>query len=351
MSVAVVITTHGKAAEELRHSAEMIIGEQENLQCLTFLPGENGDTLADKMRGAIAQLDTSKGILLLVDLWGGTPFNAASKVAQELAGENRQCEVVTGVNVPMLIETLMEREDIDDLNELTQTAVNSAREGVRSLNGQGGQANTVAAAPSTQAAPAQSEMVSEFDENDPEIQRLRAEASRQVTGDQHPVIALLRIDDRLIHGQVATRWTKERNVSRIIVVNDAVAADPMRVTMLKQAVPPGVSAHVVSLDKLVRVFNNPQYAGERVMLLFTNPSDILNLVERGLPVETVNIGGMAYREGKTQLDNAVSVDAQDVAAFKALNERGIELEVRKVASDNKVNVMNLIADKFQQQHT
>lgn len=345
MSVAVVIATHGEAAEQLRHSAEMIIGEQENLQCLTFLPGENGDTLAEKMRDAIAQLDTSQGALFLVDLWGGTPFNAASKLAQELDG----CEVVTGVNIPMLIETLMERDDTNDLDALTKMAVNSAREGVRSLNDQGGQANS--SAPAVKAAAVSDEVSSEFDENDPEIQRLRAEASREITGDQHPVIALLRIDDRLIHGQVATRWTKERNVSRIIVVNDGVAADQMRVTMLKQAVPPGVSAHVVSLDKLVRVFNNPQYAGERVMLLFTNPSDILDLVERGLPVETVNIGGMAYREGKTQLDNAVSVDAQDVAAFKALNERGIELEVRKVASDNKINVMNLIADKFQQQHT
>lgn len=184
------------------------------------------------------------------------------------------------------------------------------------------------------------------DDNDPEIQRLRAEASRRIEGDAHPVIGLLRIDDRLIHGQVATRWTKERNVSRIVVVNDAIAADTMRVTMLKQAVPPGVSAHVVTLDKLVRVFNNPEYAGERIMLLFTNPTDVLNLVERGLPVESVNIGGMAFREGKTMLDNAVSVDAQDVAAFSALHERGIELEVRKVASDTKVAMMQLLAEKF-----
>ena len=79
------------------------------------------------------------------------------------------------------------------------------------------------------------------------------------------------------------------------------------------------------------------------MLLFTNPTDVLRVVEQGVDIRTVNIGGMAFRQGKTQVNNAVSVDEKDIAAFRKLNERHIELEVRKVSSDQKLKMMDLIA--------
>lgn len=339
MSIAVLMTTHGQAANELRKTAEMIIGEQENLTCLDFVPGENGDVLADKMRQALQGLETAKGVLFLVDLWGGTPFNASSAVVKDLPN----AAIVAGVNVPMLIETLLAREDSDDLEELVKTALTAGAEGVKSPN--------ASVSIATQAAPSQSAQqssapVEQFDENDPEIQRLRAEASSKVQDVPHMKFGLWRIDDRLIHGQVATRWTKETGVSRIIVVNDNVAKDEIRSNMLKQAVPPGVSAHVVSVDKMMRVYNNPEYADDTVMLLFTNPSDCYTLVERGVPIQSINVGGMAFKEGRTMLDLSVSVDAHDVEVFKKLVERGIEVEVRKVASDKKVQILDLIASKY-----
>ncbi len=109
---------------------------------------------------------------------------------------------------------------------------------------------------------------------------------------------------------------KRTNVSRIIVVSDEVAADTVRKTLLTQVAPPGVTAHVVDVAKMIRVYNNPKYAGERVMLLFTNPTDVERIVEGGVKVTSVNIGGMAYRQGKTQVNNAVSVDEKDIEAFK-----------------------------------
>ncbi|MGS4774411.1 PTS sugar transporter subunit IIB, partial [Klebsiella pneumoniae subsp. pneumoniae] len=73
---------------------------------------------------------------------------------------------------------------------------------------------------------------------------------------------------------------------------------------------------------------NPKYAGQRVMLLFTNPTDVERIVEGGVKITSVNIGGRAFRQGKTQVNNAISVDAKDIEAFKKLNARGIELEAR-----------------------
>ncbi|NIY46845.1 PTS mannose transporter subunit IIAB [Cedecea colo] len=316
MTIAIVIGTHGWAAEQLLKTAEMLLGEQENVGWIDFVPGENAETLIEKYNAQLANLDTGKGVLFLVDTWGGSPFNAASRIVVD----KEHYEVVAGVNIPMLVETLMARDDNPSFDELVALAVETGREGVKALKAKPVEkAAPVAAAPKA-AAPA-----------------------KPMGPNDYMNIGLARIDDRLIHGQVATRWTKETNVTRIIVVSDEVAADTVRKTLLTQVAPPGVTAHVVDVAKMIRVYNNPKYAGDRVMLLFTNPTDVERIVEGGVRITSVNIGGMAFRQGKTQVNNAISVDEKDIAAFKKLNERGIELEARKVSTDQKLKMMDLIA--------
>ncbi|UZX56628.1 PTS mannose transporter subunit IIAB [Yersinia ruckeri] len=319
MSIAIIIGTHGAAAEQLLRTAEMILGEQQNVAFIDFVPGENAETLIEKYTGKLAGLDTSKGVLFLVDTWGGSPFNAASRIAVD----KENYEVITGVNVPMLAETFMARDDNPSFAELVGIAVETGREGVKALK----------AKPESKPEPQQIAPVA----------KMPSAPTAPLGPNDHMKIGLARIDDRLIHGQVATRWTKETNVNRIIVVSDEVAADHIRKTLLTQVAPPGVTAHVVDVEKAIRVYNNPKYAKDRVMLLFTNPTDVLRLVEGGVEIKSINIGGMAFRQGKTQVNNAVSVDEKDINAFKKLNERGIELEVRKVSSDSRLKMMDLIA--------
>ncbi|GME31214.1 MULTISPECIES: PTS mannose transporter subunit IIAB [unclassified Pantoea] len=316
MTIAIVIGTHGWAAEQLLKTAEMLLGEQENIGWIDFVPGENAETLIEKYQTRLAELDTSKGVLFLVDTWGGSPFNAASRIVVD----KPHYEVIAGVNIPMLVETLMARDDDPGFDELVAMAVETGREGVKALKAKEEAPAPAAVKPAAVAQPA-----------------------KPIAPGDHMKIGLARIDDRLIHGQVATRWTKETNVQRIIVVSDEVANDHVRKTLLTQVAPPGVTAHVVDVDKMVRVWNNPKYGQDRVMLLFTNPTDVLRVVEQGVDIKTVNIGGMAFRQGKTQVNNAVSVDEKDIAAFRKLNERNIELEVRKVSSDQKLKMMDLIA--------
>lgn len=312
-----MIGTHGVAAEQLLRTTEMLIGEQENVSFIDFIPGENADTLFDKYTQKLTDLDTSKGVLFLVDTWGGSPFNAASRIVNE----NSNYDIITGVNVPMLVETFMCRDDDPSMNELITVALETGRGGVRSFKFNEAEAE-VEPAPVVPSTP--------------------APAPVKAGPGEHMVIALARIDDRLIHGQVATRWTKETQVKRIIVVSDDVAKDHVRSTLLKQVAPPGVTAHVVDVAKCIRVYNNPKYAGERVMLLFTNPTDVKRIVEEGVDVKSVNIGGMAYHDGKTMVTNAVSINQEDIDAFNYLNDKNIELEVRKVSSDSKVYMMDLI---------
>lgn len=155
-------------------------------------------------------------------------------------------------------------------------------------------------------------------------------------------IRLVRIDDRLIHGQVSTVWTKITRVNRILVVSDSVAKNDMHKTLLKQAAPPGVIVSVITVRKMVAIANDSKFDSFKAMLLFTNPHDVVTVVKHGARIKSINIGGMSYSEGKKMITNAVAVNKEDVRAFQYLHQQGIELEIRKVSSDSKVNMMNLL---------
>lgn len=315
MTIGLIIATHGASAPELLKTAEMLIGEQSDVATIDFVPGENAETIMEKYQAHLAgSLSHCSHILFLVDTWGGSPFNAANRVAD---GKDNM-DVVTGVNVPMLIETLMGRDDEPSLEELVEIALESGRLGVRALKFVEAE-KVVAPAPVAQV-----------------------QAPAQPLKEGNLVVGLARIDDRLIHGQVATRWTKESKVKRIVVVDDKVAKDSVRSTMLKSVAPPGVTAHVVSVEKMIRVWNNPEYADERMMLLFTNPTDVLTLLEAGVKMPSINIGGMAYRDGKQMITSAIAVDQTDIDAFKAIDALGIELDVRKVSNDARQYMMDLL---------
>lgn len=155
-------------------------------------------------------------------------------------------------------------------------------------------------------------------------------------------IRLARIDDRLIHGQVATAWSRHTGISRILVVSDEVAKSELRKFLLKQAAPPEVKSNVMTVKKMISVSDHMLLEDVKVMLLFTNPTDVAALVKAGIQVNSVNIGGMRFTEGKRMVTNFISVDEKDVKAFRYLDDLGIELEIRKVPSDRKVNLIDVL---------
>lgn len=150
-------------------------------------------------------------------------------------------------------------------------------------------------------------------------------------------IKFARIDDRLIHGQVATVWAKEAGAERIIVVSDEVSKDEIRKTLVKQAAPPGIKVNIVDVAKAVKVYRNPKYATETVFYLFTNPTEVSELVAAGVPLKTINIGGMQFKTGKKQITKAISVSEEDIAAFDRLKNQGVVLDCRVVATDPQID--------------
>jgi PTS system mannose-specific IIA component len=106
----------------------MIFGKQDNVAAVTFSPGEGPDDLKRKYGDALSGLDIRDGLLFMVDLFGGSPFNAASNLA---AGKNNM-DVITGLSLPMLIECFAKRDSLD-LKTLVDDIGKTAAEGVKSL--------------------------------------------------------------------------------------------------------------------------------------------------------------------------------------------------------------------------
>ena len=124
------------------------------------------------------------------------------------------------------------------------------------------------------------------------------------------------------------------NPDRIIVCSDAVAHDELRKSMIEQAAPPGVKAHVVPIWKIIEVSKDPRFGDTRAMLLFETPQDLLRALEGGVEIKEVNLGSMAHSLGKVVVTNAVAMDQDDVDTLEKCAAMGVKFDVRKVPADS-----------------
>lgn len=155
-----------------------------------------------------------------------------------------------------------------------------------------------------------------------------------------PNIMLTRIDNRLIHGQVATQWTNVIGANLLLVANDEVAGNKMRQGLMDMAAPNGVATRYFTIDKTIEIIHKAADR-QKIFIICENPQDVLRLVEGGVPITKVNIGNMHMAEGKRQVATVVCVDDSDVEAFRKLKEHGVELEIRKVPQEPAENAEKL----------
>lgn len=326
--VGIVLASHGRFAEGILQSGSMIFGEQEDVKAVTLMPDEGPDDLKKKMLDAVNTFKDQENVLFLVDLWGGTPFNQANLLFEE---HKDKWALVTGLNLPMLIEAYGARLSMDTAHEIAKSILTAAREGVKIKP---------------------EELDSSENKKESEDEKLSETKTADSTAVGHPgsfEYVLARIDSRLLHGQVATGWSKSVNPTRIIIVSDAVAKDELRKNLIKQAAPPGIKAHVVPIDHMIKLSKDTEhFGGEKALLLFETPQDILRAVEGGLPLKVINVGSMAHSAGKVQPNKTLAFDQDDLDTFKKLKELGLEFDVRKVPGDSKGN-MDEIMKKAQEE--
>ncbi len=137
----------------------------------------------------------------------------------------------------------------------------------------------------------------------------------------------VRIDDRMIHGQVATQWSGRLSATRIMVINDSIVNDDMRKTVVRLAAPANVSTSILSRQKALTNIKNGKYKGQRVLLICVSPVDVNYLIDNGLPIKSVNVGNLAQRDGTERIRPSVNVTPEEKEAFKKLIGRGVEVTV------------------------
>lgn len=318
--VGIILASHGEFANGILQSGSMIFGEQENVKAVTLMPSEGPDDIKVKMQEAIATFDDQEEVLFLVDLWGGTPFNQANSLFED---HKDKWAIVAGMNLPMVIEAYASRFSMNTAHEIAAHIIETAKEGVK--------VKPEELEPAEAAAPVVAD-----------DQPKGSLPPGTVLGDGKIKIVLARVDSRLLHGQVATAWTKSVNPSRIIVVSDAVAKDDLRKKLIEQAAPPGVKANVIPVDKMIEVSKDPRFGNTKALLLFENPEDVLRVVEGGVDIQEVNVGSMAHSVGKVVVSKVLSMGTEDVETFEELKSRGIKFDVRKVPNDSRDNMDEIL---------
>lgn len=155
-------------------------------------------------------------------------------------------------------------------------------------------------------------------------------------------VLISRVDDRLIHGQVATSWIRGLQIQVIVVVDDRIAKDDTQKSILKLSTPADTKIYALSIDKFLEKMAKGILDAYRVMLVFENVETPLTLVEKGFALATLNLGGMRFKEGRKQISKALSVSEAEEVVIRRLINQGVEVEHRMLLTDEKVNLLDLL---------
>ena len=152
------------------------------------------------------------------------------------------------------------------------------------------------------------------------------------------MIVLSRIDDRLIHGQVVEGWVNYLKATCIFVADDRVASNAFQRSVMELSVPQGLKVAIGRVDDICSQLRTADLNADRIILLFSDPADVLRAISSGLDCRVINIGGMHYVPGKRKLLDVLAVDDQDLAALKELAEKGIKVNVQTVPTQRPVPI-------------
>jgi D-glucosaminate PTS system EIIB component len=155
-------------------------------------------------------------------------------------------------------------------------------------------------------------------------------------------IALVRIDDRLIHGQVMTAWVRNTRANKIIIIDDKVSSDPFMSEVIKMAAPTGIAMELYGIEDGTEILKSAGRPGENVVLLVKYPAAILMLLEKGVAMKKVNIGGMGAAQGRKQLYKNISASLEERECLKKIMGRNINISIQIIPDDKSVDLKNLL---------
>lgn len=268
----ILIATHGKMASGIRYTAELIVGKMAEITTIdAYVTPE--DNVEKKFEEYFAQHENDR-IFVFTDLMGGS-------VNQKLLGYSQKENVtlITGTNLPVLMQVMMADDDVTE--EEIQEFIDDAREELQVVD-MGGEKKSPAkenVAPATEKSIPKKEPVPQSYDN----------STAKITA--------LRVDDRLIHGQVAMTWTKQLAVQGIVVANDEAANDNTQKMALKMAVPGGIKSLIKPVDEAIRILNNTKASRMRILVLTRTVKDALKVRQSVGEIGFLNVGNTGRFDG------------------------------------------------------
>ncbi|OCN04522.1 hypothetical protein A4S06_02605 [Erysipelotrichaceae bacterium MTC7] len=154
------------------------------------------------------------------------------------------------------------------------------------------------------------------------------------------MITITRIDERLIHGQVAFAWTTAYKVDVVMVVDNEVSKDDFQKSLLEMACPAGLKCLVVDDEKAVKFLERNE--NKRFFIVVKEPGVLVKMMNNGVAFDSINVGGIYFKEGRRQLSKTVYVDDAMIEDFKKLDANGVALDIRTTPSDSSEDLMKLI---------
>lgn len=157
-------------------------------------------------------------------------------------------------------------------------------------------------------------------------------------------LLLARIDDRLIHGQVAYGWGRVLRPTLLVIVSDALRADPPRAALYLFAVPEGARGEVRSVAETLAPELRDRIERERTILLFPGTEEPLRLREGGFPLSAVNLGGLHHAPGREAILPYVFLDAQDGDRLRRLESLGVRVTAQDLPSNPSHSLVELLPE-------
>jgi mannose/fructose/N-acetylgalactosamine-specific phosphotransferase system component IIB len=156
------------------------------------------------------------------------------------------------------------------------------------------------------------------------------------------MLKLIRIDDRLVHGQVAFTWTPALGIDCIIVANDRSAGDEFLKMTMGLAKPAGVRLLIKTVKETPACLHDPKNKSANILLIIESVKDAYTLCAELAEIRSINFGGIRAKAGAKPISKAISLTDADIDLARELLQKGIELEIRQVPTDKKQLVENLI---------
>lgn len=301
----IILISHGSMAEGVKASLEMIVGKQDHVHVVALTPGGDNRQFEEELLKKMKALNGSS--LIIADLLGGTPCNVA--LSNYLESEN--VEIIAGMSLPLVIEaTLNSTATVKELIQAATTGIVDVKQKMK-----------------------QTEI-----EKEPSLPKDNSQLYEAYKGKEN--IVNVRIDERLIHGQVAGIWAPSLHTQRIIVINDEAAADSLQKSSLRMAAPTSMRLSVLPVESAAKNIRSGKYGKQRLFLVFKNPTDVLRYLKAGGKLTHVNVGNMSYKEGSKDITKSIKVLEEEIDVFESIAAMDINVTAQLVPNDPVVDFMD-----------